>query len=324
MMKEICGPKQSESLWKSSQGMLSLKTSLVCYLKDRKWMKAQGNLFHTLEQFSETYPKQGMMQNGKLYLLPMSERVTSEKGCGLWRTPTAGDGYHGGPNSRDSNGSLHLSAQVWQTPTADDAVNRKIGKFNSRGEPKLSAQVKMWLTPTKEDCKMDKVSAKEFREFKEKGLCPPTRSQRLRSQVAMWPTPAAASAEQGMNEWDGRRGQTLIGAAKSQPWPTPTSQMGKHADPTLWEIEHQKGKGRHLHVEVGGQLNPDWVEWLLGWPIGWSSLEPIEKLRWEPLDREPLDIPRVAMNIKDRVNRLKAIGNGQCPKSAATAWKILK
>jgi hypothetical protein len=25
-----------------------------------------------------------------------------------------------------------------------------------------------------------------------------------------------------------------------------------------------------------GQLNPDWVEWLMGWPIGQSDLKPLE------------------------------------------------
>ena len=28
-------------------------------------------------------------------------------------------------------------------------------------------------------------------------------------------------------------------------------------------------------IEAGGQLNPDWVEWLMGWPIGWTDLEPL-------------------------------------------------
>ncbi|AMM23206.1 hypothetical protein AX767_01550 [Variovorax sp. PAMC 28711] len=25
----------------------------------------------------------------------------------------------------------------------------------------------------------------------------------------------------------------------------------------------------------GGQLNPEWVEWLMGWPIGHTALEPL-------------------------------------------------
>ena len=27
-----------------------------------------------------------------------------------------------------------------------------------------------------------------------------------------------------------------------------------------------------LNAEVGGQLNPEWVEWLMGWPLGWTAL----------------------------------------------------
>ena len=23
----------------------------------------------------------------------------------------------------------------------------------------------------------------------------------------------------------------------------------------------------------GGKLNPEWVEWLMGWPIGWTALD---------------------------------------------------
>lgn len=30
-----------------------------------------------------------------------------------------------------------------------------------------------------------------------------------------------------------------------------------------------------LAQTVGGTLNPRWVEWLMGWPIGWVSLEPL-------------------------------------------------
>jgi len=60
-------------------------------------------------------------------------------------------------------------------------------------------------------------------------------------------------------------------------YPTPTAQMAKHAEPTKYEIENKKEKAGHLHIVVGGQLNPDWVEWLMGWPIGWTSTEPMGK-----------------------------------------------
>jgi hypothetical protein len=26
--------------------------------------------------------------------------------------------------------------------------------------------------------------------------------------------------------------------------------------------------------ELNGALNPTWVEWLMGWPLGWTDLQP--------------------------------------------------
>ncbi len=87
-----------------------------------------------------------------------------------------------------------------------------------------------------------------------------------------------------------------------------------------------------LADQVGGQLNPDWVEWLMGWPIGWTSLEPlpadnfsqwldaVTNGTWWP--NEP-DIPRVAKGITNRVDRLKALGNGQVSAVVAAAWQLL-
>jgi hypothetical protein len=31
-----------------------------------------------------------------------------------------------------------------------------------------------------------------------------------------------------------------------------------------------------LPDEVGGSLNPPWVEWLMGWLIEWTDLKPLE------------------------------------------------
>jgi hypothetical protein len=29
-------------------------------------------------------------------------------------------------------------------------------------------------------------------------------------------------------------------------------------------------------IKIGGSLNPTWVEWLMGWPLGWTDLKPLE------------------------------------------------
>jgi len=83
------------------------------------------------------------------------------------------------------------------------------------------------------------------------------------------------------------------------------------------------------------QLSPDWVEWLMGWPLGWTRLdggtdpEGLEEWvvessmnRW--WWREPEGLARVTREKKDRVSRLKALGNGQVPASAAAAWLLLE
>jgi DNA (cytosine-5)-methyltransferase 1 len=35
-----------------------------------------------------------------------------------------------------------------------------------------------------------------------------------------------------------------------------------------------------LNAQVGGSLSPMWTEWLMGWPIGWTGLEPLETGRF--------------------------------------------
>jgi len=51
-------------------------------------------------------------------------------------------------------------------------------------------------------------------------------------------------------------------------WPTPRVSM--HKDSTT-----DRGKC-NLGEVVGGQLNPTWVEWLMGFPLGWTDLDALE------------------------------------------------
>ncbi len=73
---------------------------------------------------------------------------------------------------------------------------------------------------------------------------------------------------------------------------------------------------RSMASGSGGQLNPDWVEWLMGFPIGWTDPErEVDKSTMSKTGEwllEP-DIPRIATGIKNRVNRLKCLGNAVVP-----------
>jgi hypothetical protein len=69
-------------------------------------------------------------------------------------------------------------------------------------------------------------------------------------------------------------------------WEQPTSvlrtkekECGLWPTPTVCGNYNRKGasatSGDGLATVVGGKLNPTWVEWLMGWPLGWTDLKPL-------------------------------------------------
>lgn len=59
-------------------------------------------------------------------------------------------------------------------------------------------------------------------------------------------------------------------------WPTP------NAGSRNWggSMQEWGGSGNWVRKDMPelatGPLNPEWVEWLMGWPIGWTDLKPLE------------------------------------------------
>ena len=67
------------------------------------WRTCQRSLVGEWEQFSGSWPKQGMMLSGKCYRLPMSEHRTCEEGSlskAIWPTPTANEDAAGRPGAK--------------------------------------------------------------------------------------------------------------------------------------------------------------------------------------------------------------------------------
>jgi hypothetical protein len=82
----------------------------------------------------------------------------------------------------------------------------------------------------------------------------------LDDAVAMWPTPMAGDTRPGGTI--NRRGNPKLSLAVQ--WATPTvkgNHNRKGASPT---------SGDGLSTQAGGALNPTWVEWLMGYPLGWT------------------------------------------------------
>lgn len=151
------------------------------------------------------------------------------------------------PTSGIGSGSSPPAAR-WQTPTTAAARSGPAGLRNSDGFPMLSGQ----------------VAALE--------ASGGTVTQR-------WPTPNARDWKDS-GPTQGARKSPNLGVMVH--WPTPREQMARRAQ------HHTESRGRsNLEEEVGasvpggGRLNPSWVAWLMGWPIGWTASEPLGMDRFQ-------------------------------------------
>ena len=332
--KEIFSPKQSNALKLSSQNTSFLKMSPVCYLENGKWMKSQGNLFHISERFCGGFPKSGMVKSDGLYAVPMTAgRGIAGKGCGYWRSPSANEpGITPGRLRPIEGGEL-------------GGMNRHFDKETGRmAQIGLTQQVALrkgcgyWPTPSAMEDRAGIEYIKDTKLKRYKTLTGLNLSSACKiTNAGMWPTPSASETKQNQNpRTPGTKG-TQPSLSVSVKWPTPsTKDVSGGAVEAIktahgWKRVSKQGKshGAQLHdvaKTMGGQLSPDWTEWLLGWPIGWSSLEPIQELLWLDWSVDPADkgeIPRISTGVPNRVKRLKAIGNGQCPQTFALAWEAL-
>lgn len=243
----------------------------------------------------------GLQQGGEFVLLeahfypqPKWERRISEIVSGLLPTPRAQERQQ--YNSRDKYVALSKYVQMWPTPT----VNMVSGGANN-----------------------DSPSVQEGRH----GL-------NLAGAVQRWPTPTVDDSRNVTRK--GGDYQSLTRAV--QKWPTPSARDWKDGRASQATLEKNARPLNDDFVQrtpesSGGRLNPEFVEFLMCWPRGWTSLEPLpdESRAWaddilssiNPWTAEWDGVPRVTDDKEHRVSRLKALGNGQVPLCAAIAWRLL-
>jgi len=140
----------------------------------------------------------------------------------------------------------------------------------------------------------------------------------LATAVKPRPTPRSTDGSHGgrVTPRKSREGGSLIEAVSARMWPTPTASTGgpepegktgrKLATVVMYPTPRSgtdtmcggSGHKRMLQgtaLEKGrGQLNPNWVEWLMGWPIGWTDLKQSATARyrqWLRLHGVPLGDP---------------------------------
>jgi hypothetical protein len=191
---------------------------------------------------------------------------------------------------------------MWATPRVggeesfESLQKRKGTKVAKSTGGNLLAQVEyeqMWATPNTMDHlpPRSEEATKKMQEGHRRGR---SRPSNLREQVdeetmKLWPTP---------NAWDGNRGPrskenliekdhqiNLISAVKDAMdpdpvhlWPTPRARDYKDGHKIPPSIQNGS-RSHHLGTKVlekrqtSGTLNPTWVEWLMGYPKGWTDLK---------------------------------------------------
>lgn len=101
----------------------------------------------------------------------------------------------------------------------------------------------------------------------------PTSGDGLATAVMKWPTPQASdNRPRATANSTARRiaiGKQVSLEAAVKFWPTPTAHNAKEGG---FPSEHQRNTPT-LAAQAGGSLNPTWVEWLMGWPLGWTDLK---------------------------------------------------
>ena len=133
-------------------------------------------------------------------------------------------------------------------------------------EIEFGSSPKIWPTPNASNVKGAYQDMTKLSEREKAG-----RQRNLQDVVRMWPTPRSCTAMSAPNIQNrvNDKNPNLESIVARSLWPTPTTQDAKNnGGPS----QHNRNT-KPLNAEVGGSLNPEWVEWLMGYPEGWTDLK---------------------------------------------------
>lgn len=222
----------------------------------------------SIEAFSGPWPRAGSMRNGRLFLQPTWERRTDATASGSWPTPDSGAfnltespesvlARQAAQKARGINGNgfglrLATAAQMRPDGCRDGA----------------SAGV---AAPTPTDATATTACWSETGA----SVPPAGTGTTMTASSRMWPTPCAEDAKNvPYQKGDhGTRYPMLLGAvAPERMWPTPKARDWKDASSAGTFERSSPDLGKMVgQSAITGALNPTWVEWLMGYPLGWTA-----------------------------------------------------
>ena len=178
-----------------------------------------------------------------LFQLALSEPDTDDTGSRLWATP----------NTMDYLPQRSLEALKRQAEGSRKGRKRP-ANLREQVNPET---VMMWPTP--------KASLR--------GDCPSERNRKspdLAAAVKMYNTPTAQDAKNSALPLSQIKRDSLVGDVMRETFATPQARDYRTGQTSRWE--DKKHRNRNLNDQCGGQLNPYWVEWLMGFPSGWTEI----------------------------------------------------
>lgn len=166
------------------------------------------------------------------------------------------------------------------------------------------------------------------------------------SEFSLWPTASicgnynrkGASATSGDGLDTAVKKMHSVNLSQAVNWPTPRAREGNSGSYGCASIERNADRNYLDGVvikkeEKPGNLNADWVELLMGLPIGWTDInvakEDIESWQGWPAainveQQYAYEPPRVIVGQKNRAKRLKALGNGCVPQQIYLVFAAIK
>lgn len=125
-------------------------------------------------------------------------------------------------------------------------------------------------------------------------------------------------------------------AHEERNWPTVTTKTSRGE--RTGQYQHNKNHSAHLIniVEANdknnrkGQLNPCWVEQLMGYPDGWTDPDCDAPTPWMGWPARPGEAqhewehPRTIVGLPHRAKRLKALGNAVVPQQAEPIFRAIQ
>lgn len=109
-------------------------------------------------------------------------------------------------------------------------------------------------------------------------------------------------------------------------YPTPTANDAKNATLPPSQCDRDSVPGALMRDGVTGSLNADWVEWLMGYPKGWTDIGVDEPEVFTGWPEDPADsgkTPRTITGQKNRATRLRCLGNAVVPQIPELIYRIL-